>query len=673
MEITPPPVKFELHLFDANGSERSMNVSSSIKDWQELEVEMSREGLSGVYSEISSPFNFTLDAYDIVESFYNANGFSAKAKMHIYLRKNDWTYEPPKVFDLDFSTYKKTDSEISVNARKVSLYDFVKSKGNMKIDIPVDEIKYIQPFRFQRLMLENEVNFEIFNEFDDFVDTTTGFPYPYSTTIGISERGSDTPIKDVFMSDTVAENISFSPDDLFFIECVKDGGVNCVVELNIDAKFTMETGLDINPEITIIKTTLPGQAHISIPLDKTISGNTLNFAANVSVKKQILLSKNDKLYLTLARLRSTNKIKMNGKITGTLKVTYNGIKTPVDLLVIRPVVLLQSLIDKMTETTGQYFANINFTDETPDNQFVILSAESARQFDEAKIHTSYKDFGQWMKTLGCEADIDETSLTFKKRELFFREDQTAVELSENDCAGLEETVNTDYIYSNVRVGYNKQEYESKNGRYEPNNGANEYSTDASIAQNELELISPYRADGYGIEFLILDSENKSKTKDNKSDNNVFFINVGEATGVLLAKKAQISPASGDIPYEIYGSFINTFHTPDALARINRKLFEISANRLSFKSMDANFILNIAGVSNNSDIVFNHPKNPLFDVPVFEFSSRNIKDIPSHGVRNGLVKFRYKGRRYAGFIQKISKNPAWETETTWKLYGFNLNE
>jgi hypothetical protein len=678
MEITPPPVKFELHLFESGGSERAVDVSGSVKDWRELEIEMSREGLSGVYSEISSPFNFVLDAYDIVESFYNANGFAAKAKMYIYLRKNDWTYEPPKIFDLDFSTYKKTDGEISVNARKVSLYDFVKSKGSVKIDIPVSEIAYELPFRFERVALENDINFEIFNEFTDFVDSGTNASY---TTVGIAEGGSDTPIKDAFMSNVVAENQETRNKDFPFIECVGFDISNCTLELNIEIDITMNDVSDgAYPiiDVSIVKNEDVGHpVIIAVPL-RTISGNTYKFTDNTSAKNQISMSKNDKLTLYLYRNRYAVYRKMNGKITGTLKVAYNGVKTTIgannsvwkttDLPVIRPAVLLQSLVDRMTETTGRYAAGVNSIDEALDNQIVILSAESARRFDKAKIHTSYKDFEQWMNVLGYEPDINETSLTFKKRELFFLKEQTAIELSEEDCAGLEETVNTEYIYSNIRIGYNKQEYESKNGRYEPNNGANEYSTDISIVQNELELISPYRADAYGIEFLLLDSEDKSKTKDNKSDSNVFFINVRQVRGYLLARKAQMIVPNEDIPGEVYGSFINTYYMPDALARINRSLFEISANSLFFKSMDANFVLGTSGNLNNSDIVSGHPKNPLFDFSVFEFSSRNIKNIPDYESRNGLVKFRYRGRDYAGFIKKISKNPAWETETTWKLYG-----
>jgi hypothetical protein len=573
MEITLPPVKFELHLFEPSETERTVDVSDSVKDWQELEIEMSREGLSGVYSEISSPFNFVLDAYDTVESFYNANGFTAKAKMYIYLRKNDWTYEPPKIFDLDFSTYKKTDSEISVNARKVSLYDFVKSKGNVKIDIPVSEIEYELPFRFQRVALENDVNFEIFNEFDNSSEV-----YTYYTTVGIAEGESDTPIKDAFMTNVVAENQETSKD-FPFIECVSFNVFDCTLELNIEADITMDNVSDVTNTITrilIVKNKDVGNPVIDIFLQKTVSGNTCRFTCNTSEKNQVSMSENDSLTLFLYKNRYETQVNMNGKITGTLKVTYNGVKTTigadnviktyVDLPVIRPVVLLQSLVDKMTETTGQYSANINFIDEASDNQFVILSAESARQFDDAKIHTSYQDFEQWMRVLGYEPDINEASLIFKKRESFFLNEQKAIELSEEDCAGLEETVNTEYIYSNIRIGYNKQEYESKNGRYEPNNGANEYSTDISTIQNEIELISPYRADAYGIEFLILDSEDKSKTKDNKSDNNVFFINVRQVREYLLARKAQVIIPNGDIPDKVYGSFINTYYTPDALRK-----------------------------------------------------------------------------------------------------------
>jgi hypothetical protein len=34
--------------------------------------------------------------------------------------------------------------------------------------------------------------------------------------------------------------------------------------------------------------------------------------------------------------------------------------------------------------------------------------------------------------------------------------------------------------------------------------------------------------------------------------------------------------------------------------------------------------------------------------------------------NGVVRIHYRGKVYEGFIDEIAKNPAWESETTWKL-------
>ena len=49
----------------------------------------------------------------------------------------------------------------------------------------------------------------------------------------------------------------------------------------------------------------------------------------------------------------------------------------------------------------------------------------------------------------------------------------------------------------------------------------EYTTGIDITDNVLELISPYRADVYGIEFLS--QKRGQDTTDSESDNDVFFV------------------------------------------------------------------------------------------------------------------------------------------------------
>ena len=81
-------------------------------------------------------------------------------------------------------------------------------------------------------------------------------------------------------------------------------------------------------------------------------------------------------------------------------------------------------------------------------------------------------------------------------------------------------VDSSALYSSVKAGYDKQEYSQANGRYEFRFSA-EYTTGIILSDKRLELISPYRADSYGIEFMIL--ERGDKTSDTRSDKDVFFV------------------------------------------------------------------------------------------------------------------------------------------------------
>lgn len=94
-------------------------------------------------------------------------------------------------------------------------------------------------------------------------------------------------------------------------------------------------------------------------------------------------------------------------------------------------------------------------------------------------------------------DIAENKVVFKKRtSLFHSEVQKRISYTGMD---FKVKVNSSLIYSLLRVGYDKQDYDSINGRDEFH-FTNEYDTGITITDKALELISPLRADPYGIEF-----------------------------------------------------------------------------------------------------------------------------------------------------------------------------
>ncbi|MDR0754491.1 MAG: hypothetical protein LBF04_03795 [Prevotellaceae bacterium] len=79
----------------------------------------------------------------------------------------------------------------------------------------------------------------------------------------------------------------------------------------------------------------------------------------------------------------------------------------------------------------------------------------------------------------------------------------------------------DWLLNNIKVGYEKQEYDYPLGRQEFA-ATLEFINDLNVDSKTLDLVSDYRADYTGVHLLHFDYVNADK-KDSKSDNDVFWI------------------------------------------------------------------------------------------------------------------------------------------------------
>ena len=114
--------------------------------------------------------------------------------------------------------------------------------------------------------------------------------------------------------------------------------------------------------------------------------------------------------------------------------------------------------------------------------------------------------------------IGDEKVTFVHRDTLFQD--TEIKDLQDSTSDLEYNVNAGLVYSGVKVGYDKQDYDSVNGRDEFR-FTNEYTTGITLTDNVLELVSPYRADAYGMEFLA--EKRGEDTTDSDSDNDIFFV------------------------------------------------------------------------------------------------------------------------------------------------------
>ena len=576
------------------------------------------------------------------------------------------------------------------------------------------------------------------------------------------------------------------------------------------------------------------------------NGNTLDIINYDSFNRPIPVIKNVELNLNkndVIYFYSENKYQVNYTVNGNIvdlgplnytitpdvtlivEKNYKDKFDNININCISPNKLLQSLVNKITET-DKYTTNIDNLDYYfEDTNIFLCAAESIRNLTSERVYTSYQDFVKFMKVFGFESYIEENNLTFKNRDLLYT-DITALQLKENEISGLVRKVNDKHIYSTIKIGYKKQEYENVNGRFEFN-GTHDYSTGLTQTTNTLELICPYRGDCYGIEFLA--QKRGLDTTDNKGDNDLFVLSLKlkQTNPKIYEVDRDIKITSKIIPEDVIDTLFNFKLNTHLLCKRNESLIGISNSFLNFTAAELNNNVKLkpelieignyhnqnttgwnqeinlvsgktllfdekmpfdgllkdlklrltasGGLGNdytlivkicekidnkfititdyvlpyksfnsyedlnipfskdnyigvyfsqqqteydagkvrlygnltdvpkqnylilNSELTTNNPQylnqisvrydfgikifnsenyfindnvkinKQLFSQELLSISSANIISLPEGESKNGLVKFEHKGEEYKGFISKISKNYAWESETEWVLF------
>jgi hypothetical protein len=688
--ITPLAVKIELRAYG-----KVYDVSNSVENWKDVEVTLKRDGTSGVFHQLSVPFEFVPDyrgvnAYDVLKKIFDEHRYRAEADVYLYLRRDDWVYNvekyyAPQVFNLDFTTYERSDTKIEIETKKASLYDYLKSGGKVTYDIPVSEIRESEPWEYDRINLENKIVFRCISS-----DKPIGLTGSEVRCLGISYETTEIAVEEVIHTQTIPYNKSLNitpegddPDSYFMYLDEKAGGRYVNFDINISGKVRYLPNTVEHLFIMLVKKQLNDPDFvIERHIVQINSSGENNILWTPKGKTDLLNAPGWGYYLLFdCKMYSSGVETMILDIDGTIEVKYNARYKPEMINVFSPAVLLRSLVDRMTETKGVYGAEIEYFNTDEGNLIMMAAAESIRGIQPkekspgAQVHTSYNKFLEWMNVFGYDEHIDGNAVTLRRRKRGFREDLVAVELDVDECAGLKEYVNGDYLYSGVKTGYERKEIENANVRFEFN-GLHDYSTDLNLQDNILELISPYRADCFGIEFLT--QERAKDTTDDKSDKDIFLVNLRKAGSVY---KTVVSLFTGNVPVNIDGSANDTLFNgnlnPYRILLLNLDLIGVSVGRLKFTASDSNAVIvidgdEVDGKGINRDCTV-PPGTGLFEPVVYDVASRNLQRLPSGENVNGIVRFKYSDKDtgkvvvYEGFIDEVSHYPAWDRETVWKLW------
>lgn len=643
-----------------------LDATDMLVNWDDVELSLKRSDYDGVIRSYSTKFEFAGEIRDALWNEYVSNYTGASAEIVFSKRNNSWTYDEVFRCALDFSSLTDDGLKLSINAVDNSLAALIKSKKGTQYEYAVSEIKEDSQLRYDRLMLTNTCK---------WIDGST-----------LSEDGTYSVI-------TPLEGIGFMAFPLFISGdpeiAVKD---RCeVYDSGWDTGFVTEDKIaTLQPffkAIEPIDLVLSGKFkayttqwatsgvvrrnHIQLYIVK--EDGTLSVRRNIEIYNQdyaetwvnfynesISLDAGDALLLVYKGSYAVagNYEEIFIKNSTGISVEFISRPDPVMIDMIEPVTVLNRLLKSMNGGNEGYTGEIATAVDERLDMARIIAAESARGLTNAKLYTSYTKFCNWMSAVfGFVPVVGDTTVKFVHRSSLFTDTKVKELESVTD---YEYSVKPSLIYSYIRVGYDKKDYDSVNGKDEFN-FTTEYTTGVTLTDNKLELISPYRADAYGLEFLV-QKRGEDTTGDN-SDNDVFFVGVewdiAKGAYIPLRKTEKYSTIIGGM-MTYYARFgIEGVLTPDTMFNVmyaakfmieaNKGYIGVCCDKLEYASADGNSDYTINDVSPKTDIELGER---LFTVGELKVTTGD-NVIPS--MTEGYVTVTRNGQEFKGYIQDVDFN------------------
>lgn len=214
------------------------------------------------------------------------------------------------------------------------------------------------------------------------------------------------------------------------------------------------------------------------------------------------------------------------------------------------------------------------------------------------------------------------------------------------------SVSSDRIYSNIDVGYEKQDYDLGNNGKDEFNSVIYYSTGLNIKDRTLDFICPYRADSYGIQELS--QKRDTAVSDTDSDNNTFIVYAKKSSGCyVLDRSINVTGVFTD-------SVFNAALSPFSMIENNEAFLSSFTDELIYASSEVMNTISIGGNYIN--------ENYKLSTPLFKEGNIRVKtndnSLPDDW--NGYVEFEWGGVIYKGYVKSIDISPSKEEGLEYEL-------
>lgn len=620
----------------------------------------------GVFRDMAVPMKFVKDGADILKD--QRSKFGYEAQTFLGMQKLDRTtlpydYKPWYLSEINYTKYKETSTGVQVEALEGGPSKYLKAYENTKYEIPITE----DP---EHIKIYNDGMSFDFNRTISIIpgQKVIGANNFYLGTIETSREGN---APDVFFQDlfeltpgSVFPNDNWAiKTEIPLVNVRIHGTINIHFNKSVIPIFRLEipnseTGAE-QPQILLFNN--GGVAGVAGTDIVGVFDFTINIPANYQVHLKIFGGSSTDF---------TTQFTVEG---GEVLVDYVYRYIPTIVEALLPFRVGEKIVEKLTG--GRYTLQSNFLHSKRD--IALTCGDALRSLENSVLQSSLSDLFKSLGIFWIGMGIEGDKIVIEPWEYFFRQD-IIIDLGEVKDADY--TVAEDLLFNTISTGFEKQEYQDVNGRYETNQGQS-WATPVTKNTKELDLKSVYRADPLGAELLRINFE-KKKTTDTGSDKDVFMIHINNF--------AEPPDADGNIYYKLYRpafdnvtglphweTSFNTLLSPKRTilnhgAFIRSMLEKMDGELITFTSADKNKELSVTWngvtVTEKEDIRIATLPDRIFQPYYFTFTTQvpiNFVELANINPY-GKIRFTWKGRQWTGFLFEAGIKPGTNDTQTWKL-------
>lgn len=670
--------------------------------WEKESINIKRSmDYYGLFHSFSIPLLFVKDGAEILRTAYYTSGLKAVVLCKIY-KRNVMTniFELTYTGKIDFSTFIDSKDTVEVTIIDSGIYTDIKNKEKTKYTIDFEDTEIL---RYKGLVN----NYETFGVINDVV--------PLSVISATNNYIAGLP-----MGENSFQDINDGTLDFYTYAQILAGTSDCMIQINRDCELkfhiktysrTIDLTYVINPNLKTvwIREYIRLRRGITTTILDGISGIYV-VPADGATSITYTLPENEITTLNLTFLAGD-------KIDYILSITSDADCTYMPFYDVQPARYMSDIqiYDQMPEFNcqvvtpykcfaglcskiGGYPVKSDFL--TALTTAKLTTGQAIREFTGISLTTSLYDFFFSLRDIynigmGVEIISGVQTVVIEEMDYFFSSTNV---LHLGSVNNIKYATASDLVFNNIKVGYENNSYGDDYGTQEFA-GTHEYLAPQDIINNDVDWISIYRADPWGIDKvridevkylygrvladnLIYSSQTREKKRDTAADMDVWILDckyvetISTVDYYELNRDFTIATSIFSFPDKLFNFRFsphrNLLRHGSYLRSILR---DFEADNIIFQTSEKNttFSVKMSDESNyitENDSVLISSLNDKKFIPVYaEFSAPTDNELAlflSTVSENGTISFYDNGVLLTGFIIEVSANLAYRKESTYKV-------